>query len=217
MACKEEKKICSRQRTHAGELRYALAVQCERQAASRWNRNQKRRRGSGQSVPWRMLFDEQGSSVLGSLAPADLFYSFQHPLRHLLQAGSESSRVEDPTALTGRAFQLKRAETELYARQEGVNQLRKKKEKKESHPLIFQNQKEKKESLPFFSEGSPISLPYFSHVQCIVHNRVMIVLPPLTFSDSNIVFWQHLLISSFYKLKLNLFQLSVHTSDTAGC
>ena len=86
----------------------------------------------------------------GSLAPADLFYSFQNPVATPSAGWNESSRVEDPTALTDRAFQLKRAETELYARQEGVNQLRKKKEKKESHPLIFQNQKEKKESLPFF-------------------------------------------------------------------
>ena len=102
-----------------------------------------------------MLFDEQGSSVLGSLAPADLFYSFQHPLRHLLQDGSESSRVEDPSALTDRAFQLKRAETELYARQEDVNQL------------------PKNPSLISMKVRLQV-LPYFSHVQCVlVHDRVM--------------------------------------------
>ena len=79
----------------------------------------------------------------GSLAPADLFYSFQNPVATPSAGWNESSRVEDPTALTDRAFQLKRAETELYARQEGVNQLRK-------NPSLF------------FSEGSPTSLPYFS-------------------------------------------------------
>ena len=88
-ASKKKRSVAVKEHKLRSEISYALAVQCEgNQLADE--------RGSGQSVPWRMLFDEQGSSVLGSLAPADLFYSFQHPLRHLLQDGSESSRVEDP-------------------------------------------------------------------------------------------------------------------------
>ena len=91
----------------------------------------------------------------GSLAPADLFYSFQNPVATPSAGWNESSRVEDPSALTDRAFQLKRAETELYARQEDVNQLRK-------NPSLI--------SMKVRLQV----LPYFSHVQCVlVHDRVM--------------------------------------------
>jgi hypothetical protein len=93
MACNKNPVGVRCQRTH-GEN----AVQCERQAASGSNRNQRKNDEKGSSQT-----KEQGSSVGGPLASADLLYSFQHPVvgsdiggRHLAER-NESLCVEDPS------------------------------------------------------------------------------------------------------------------------
>lgn len=124
MACQEQKSAAANE--HMLRIWYAFAVQqCERPAASRWRRNQrKRRNGSGQSQTWvhgeGFLTSREGFSVPGSLL-------LPLTLQTCLLAGTERENLwlwgEDPTSQLWQT-QTENVQTQqscIRARREGVN------------------------------------------------------------------------------------------------